>query len=68
MGESLLLPEELRMELEDIYELINSHNRQLPATYELIPRDAGFYERLGDIIMKTEHLENELPKILKFLR
>lgn len=67
-GELLILPEKLRMELEEVYELISAHHRQLPAVYEPIPRDRGFYERLENISKKLEHLENEFPKILKFLR
>lgn len=66
-GELLILPENLRRELEEVYELINTHDRQLAAVYEFIPRDAGFYERLENISKKLEHLGNEFPKKIKFL-
>lgn len=67
-GEVLnLRAEDMRNELDELYELINAHNRQLPAVYEIIPRDQGFYERLETISEKAKHLKNELPKIFKFL-
>jgi hypothetical protein len=39
-GEVLALSEELQRELDELYVLINTHNRQLPAVYELIPRES----------------------------
>ncbi|MBA7483672.1 hypothetical protein ES707_19189 [subsurface metagenome] len=66
-GELFILPENLRKELKETYELIHAHNRQLPAVYEAIPRNRGFYERLRNITNKIEYLENELPRVLKFL-
>lgn len=67
-GELLSLPKEMRRELEDVYEAISAHNRQLPAVYEIIPRDRGFYERLEGVAQKLKYLENGLPKILRFLK
>ena len=66
-GELLSLPEGTRRELEEVYEMIYAHNRQLPAASEFLPRDRGLYERAEKIVEKLKTLENELPKNLKFL-
>lgn len=68
MGELLTLPAPVRRKLEDMYELINAHNRQVPAAMEVIPRDRGLSERIDRIIENLKFLEKELPKNIKYLR
>jgi hypothetical protein len=50
------------------YELVNAHNRQLPAVYEHIQRERGFFERLEAVSEKAEHLETKLLKMHRFLK
>lgn len=67
-GELLSLPELIRRRLENTYELINAHNRQIPAAMEIIPRDRGLKERLEKIIENLVILETEFPKHVKYLK
>jgi len=67
-GELLALPRVLRQQLEEAYEMIYAHNRQLPAAMEILPRNRGFYEGAGKIAKKLESLQKEMPKCIKCLR
>lgn len=67
-GELLTLPEPVRQRLEGTYELIYTHNRQIPAAMEIIPRSRGLYERAKKIVENLEFLESELPRHIKYLR
>lgn len=62
-GEGLNLPEEVRMILEETYELILVHNRQISLlTVEWPPRTGGMSERLRLIIEKLSSLQAKMGK------
>jgi len=62
-GQSANLTEEIRATLDEIYDLIDGHNRQvLFLTMEPIPRTRGMSARLGRIVEKLGFLERELPR------
>lgn len=62
-GEGGNLGEEIRAKLDEVYELINAHNRQVSfMTVEFIPRTRGMAERLQLIIEKLNSLYGELGK------
>ena len=66
-GEVLALSEYIQRGIDELYVLINAHNRQLLAVYELISRELGFYERLEKISTMTENLIKEIPEIFNFV-
>lgn len=60
-GEGVNLPREIRMILDETYELILTHNRQTRfLTSEFPPRTGGMSERLKLIIEKLSYLQQKI--------
>lgn len=68
-GELLTVPELVRRELEEAYELISAYNRQIPAVEGItLMEDQGLYKMIEKIMEKLKILKDELPKNAKYLR
>jgi hypothetical protein len=66
-GYLLSLHDEARQLLEEVYELIFSHNRQTDVqVFELIPRLGGYSERLRTLIEKLKELKEHLRPHVHF--
>lgn len=62
-GEGLNLPGEIRLRVDEVYELIGEHNRQVSfLTGEFLPRTGGMSKRLESIVEKLNSLEEQLGK------
>jgi len=67
-GEGIGLPEAIRMTLDEAYELVLTHNRQVSfLTFEWPPRTGGVLERLESIIEKLDLLQAQMEKTIKYL-
>ncbi len=66
-GELLTLREEIRDELDEVYEFIDGHNR-IVLICESVPTEDFFWDRIKKMEEKLQHLENELPRFLKYLK
>lgn len=67
-GEGMTLPEAIRMILDEAYEAVLIHNRQISfLTFEWPPRTGGVVGRLESLIEKLGKLQTEMKKTIKYL-
>lgn len=60
-GEGLNLPDKVRMMLEETYDLISTHNRQVSLlAFEFPPRTGGMSKRLETIAQNLRSLQREM--------
>lgn len=67
-GELLSLPEHIRRNLMYTYEMINTHNWEIEQGKIAPPGGVYFVQRNDEILDKLTFLEEELPKVVKYLK
>jgi hypothetical protein len=67
-GELLGLPEHIRQNLMYTYEMINTHNWEMEQGKITPPYGVYFVQRNNEILEKLTFLQEELPKVVKYLK